>query len=145
MLVRFIRLKTNKKKGLKLILMEINSLKRGILFLNASGYKLAVTIANALGNGFSNKKTLGIAFNVGLELCIVYLLASSGPKASSWALALFFPFVVFYLGVDYIFSKELDLVSNNYNLYYKQWSFVIYCALITLSIIYGVCLLFLKY
>lgn len=122
--------------------MEINSTKKAFLFLNTSGYKLAIDLTNANNNTITNKRSLGIACNLGLELCLVHLSGVGGAKNSSWVIVTFIFSIAFHLFIDIIFPQELDVMANNYNLYYRSSWYIAYWISIIAAIIYGVCVIF---
>jgi hypothetical protein len=122
--------------------MEINPAKKAFLFLNTSGYKLAIDLTNANNNTITNKRSLGIACNMGLELCLVHLSGIGGAKNSSWVIVAFIFSIAFHLTIDLIFSQEIDVMAHDYNLYYKRSWYIAYWVLIIAAIIYGVCILF---
>jgi len=117
-------------------------IKQLLLFLNASSYKLSIVIANFFNNSISNDKELALCFNIGLELCVLYLFKTLDIITSRWIVALIFFFFFVHLCIDFFFVKDLMAIKDNYSFYYKSWGFTIYCVLIVASVLYSIYVLF---
>ena len=121
----------------------MNTLKKILLFLNATGYKLSNDLDGVFDNNFTNNKSTAIAMNAGLEICLLASLRLINiPISSSWLIVVIIFSLFFHTMINILFQPELNAIVNDYTHYYKGWLYTIYWVLIVLSIIYGVYLLF---
>jgi hypothetical protein len=117
-------------------MIRLSRLKRIILFLNASSFKLA-KIGHYKNGIYDVSKPLGIALNWCLELSIYRLIILNRYplKVSDFKIALALSFI-FHLGIDFIFKNDLKFLDQEYKINFGTYSFWIYCFAIFMSVIY---------
>jgi len=121
----------------------MNNLKKVLLFLNATGYKLSTDLQGAFDNSIINNKSTASAFNTGLEVGLLLLLRLFNIHiSSSWLIVVFIFSMFFHTVINILFRPELDEIQNDYTHYYKSWLYTTYWILLVVSIIYGVYCLF---
>ena len=123
-------------------MQNLSSLKRIILFLNASSYRLA--LAGTSGNSvFDNYRSIAIGFNC----CIEYFLFKISSINTTALPSMYFTMllvspIIIHSCIDFIFSAELKLINENYSAYYGKYYYLIYCILAISGVIYAVYFIF---
>ena len=119
---------------------NISSFKRVILFLNASSFKLA-SIGTDKDSIYSDKnKSFGALLNCALVFSLFRFLFVNTHNIS-YALLLLGPLSL-QIVINVIFSNDLKLIANNYDGYYNQYFYRVYCLIIIWACLYVLYYLF---
>jgi len=123
---------------------KLSRLKKIILFLNASSYRLALLGDSATEDtAFEKRKAFGVLLNYCMEFFLFKLLSINMNNISSFCFTfLLVTPLIFHSCIYLIFSSDLALVAKNYNYYYGKAYYIVYSILAILGGFYAVYYLF---
>lgn len=123
---------------------NINNFKKILLFLNASSWRAAKTGGSTYSTN-ANYQGIGSAINYGIEFMIFRLLPINininSLTSYAFTMLLVSPFI-FHFAIDLIFSKNLKVINQNYNLYFNRYLYISYCILAICGLFYGIYYIF---
>lgn len=121
---------------------ELSKIKKTILFLNASSYKLA-GIGSYKDSFYKPTQPLALTLNWCLEFSLFkVLLINTDNLASVYIKILLLAPFAFHLCIDFIFSRDLKSIENNYEQYYLKYYYITYCILAIIGVIFALYYIF---
>jgi hypothetical protein len=119
---------------------EISRIKRIVLFLNVSAYKLALMGASVDNDIYVDKNcAFGIILNYCGEFLLFKMLSinTKNMPAEAFITLLVFP-LIFHACIYLLFPRDIKTIVKYYNSNYGKYCFPIYCILTIIGVFYSI-------